>query len=255
MSGYFFLGSVLPSIKIGIEPEMVFEELITLYQQNLTASDFEQVKRIQTYIDLKNVQNFLKKDKIDQRGLLSIKDLDKAFDEQEGLPTFVFDFFKEHREMCDQFARYSQVFTAFFQESEIKDRGFLKDYFRFERKWKVVIAGYRAKNLGIDIATALRYEDSDDLLIKEILAQKEAPVFAFPIDFIDLGEQLKRIGDKPDQQYRLMAQFLFDWIEDRIQDRPFSIDYLLGYLLQLIIVEDFFALDEESGNKYLKGIV
>jgi len=255
MSRYFFLGSILPSIRVGSEPGILFDDLMTLYKDNLGSSDLEKVKAIRGYIDLKNIQNLLKKEEIDHRGNLSEKELDEAIINQEGLPSYLFDFLEEYQEVPEQLRNYSKVFISFFKQMDKKHRGFLREYFRFERSWRVLLAGYRAKKLGVDPAVALQHEDFHDPLIAEILAQKDAPFFEFPFEYVELGEKLKDVGQEPDKQYQLMADFRFHRIRDMVQDHPFSIDYLLGYLVQLMIVEDVFALDEKRGSENLNEMV
>lgn len=255
MSRYFFLGSILPSIRVGIKPGILFDDLITLYKDNLGFSDLEKVKVIRSYIDLKNIQKLLKKEEIDHRGNLNEKELDEAIVNQEDLPSYLFDFLEEYQEVAEQLRNYSKVFILFFREMDKKHRGFLRDYFRFERGWRVVLAGYRSKKLGVDPAAALQHEDFHDPLIAEILAQKDAPFFEFPFEYAELGEKLKDIRQEPDKQYQLMADFRFHRVQDMVQDHPFSIDYLLGYLAQLMIVEDRVALDEKRGSENLNEMV
>lgn len=255
MSRYFFLGSILPSIRVGSEPGILFDDLMTLYKDNLDSSDLEKVKAIRGYIDLKNIQNLLKKEEIDHRGNLSEKELDEAIVNQEGLPSYLFDFLEEYQEVPEQLRNYSKVFISFFKQMDKKHRRFLREYFRFERSWRVLLTGYRAKKLGVDPTVALQHEDFHDPLIAEILAQKDAPFFEFPFEYVELGEKLKDVGQEPDKQYQLMADFRFHRIRDMVQDHPFSIDYLLGYLVQLMIVEDVFALDEKRGSENLNEMV
>ncbi|MDJ0651658.1 MAG: DUF2764 family protein [Simkaniaceae bacterium] len=255
MNRHFFLGSLLPPIRVGSEPGIPFDDLMILYKDNLSLSDLKKVQVIRRYTDLKNVQNLSKKKGIDHRGNLNEKELDEAIVNQESLPGYLFDFLEKYQEVPEQLRNYSKIFIAFFKEMEKKYRGFLKEYFQFERSWRVLLAGYRAKKLGVDPAVALQHEDFQDPLIAEILAQKDAPLFAFPTEYAELGEQLKDVGQKPAKQYQLIADFRFHWIGDRVQKRPFSIDYLLGYLVQLMIVEDVCALDEKKGSENLNEMV
>ncbi|MCB1109804.1 MAG: DUF2764 family protein, partial [Chlamydiia bacterium] len=141
------------------------------------------------------------------------------------------------------------------KEMEKKYRGFLQRYFRFEREWRVLIAGYRAKKLGVDAAVELQHEDFHDPLVAEVLAQKDTPFFEFPFEYQELGEKLKEVQGNPKGQYEVMANFRFNRIEEEVQDHPFSLDYLLGYLVQLMIVEDAYILDEKQGNQKLSEIV
>ena len=226
-----------------------------LFKDNLGSADFEKVKVIQTYVDLKNIQKLLKKEEIDHRGNLNEKQLDEAIVNQEGLPSELFDFFEEHQEVPEQLRHFSKVFITYFREMEKKHKGFLKEYFQFEREWRVLLAGYRAKKLGVDPAIELQHEDFHDPLIAEVLAQKDAPYFEFPFEYVELGEKLKDVGQRPNEQYHLMADFRFHCIGEKVQDHPFSIDYLLGYLAQLMIAEDVFTLDEKRGNINLNEMV
>lgn len=226
-----------------------------LYKDNLGREDLERVQAIRTYIDLKNIQKLLKKDEIDHRGNLNEKELDEAIVNQEGLPSYLFDFFEEHQEVSEQLRHYSKVLISYFREMEKKHKGFLKEYFRFEREWRVLLAGYRAKKLGVDPTVELQHEDFHDPLVAEVLAQKDAPYFEFPFEYVELGEKLKDAGQNPEKQYQVMADFRFHYIEEAVQDHPFSVDYLLGYLVQLMIVEDAFALDEKRGNANLNEMV
>ncbi len=62
-------------------------------------------------------------------------------------------------------------------------------------------------------------------------------------------------GKKPKEQYKVMANYRFSRIGEEVQDVPFSVDYLLGYLVQLMVVEDAHALSEKQGNQALNEIV
>lgn len=254
MSRVFFLGSVLPSLRIGGEPQILFEELIMLYRDNLSRSDLEKVKAVRLYIDLKNVQKLLKNQPIDPRGNLSEKELDEAIVNQEKLPEFLFDYLEEFQETDEQLKHFSKVLITYFRDMEKKEKGFLKRYFRFEREWRVLLTGYRAKKLGIDPTGELQHEDFHDPLVAEVIAQKDAPFFEFPFEYVQLGEKLKEVNS-PEEQYHLMAEFRFSRVADEVQDDPFSIDYLLGYLVQLMIVEDDFAKSERRGNEHLIDMV
>ena len=255
MSKYFFLGSILPPLKVGSEPGIVFEEFLVLLEDNMSASDLEKVKAIRTYIDIKNVQSLMKKEEIDHRGNLNEKELDEAIVNQQGLPEYLFEYLEGTESVEEQLRHFSKVFIAYFKEMEKKYRGFLQGYFRFEREWRIALAGYRAKKLGVDPGEELQHEDFHDPLVAEILAQKDAPFFEFPFEYAQLGEKLKNAQGKPKEQYEVMAAFRFNRVGDEVQDDPFSLDYVLGYLVQLMIVEDAWALDEKHGSQMLSEIV
>lgn len=245
---HFFLGSLLPSLTIGGEPPIGFEELVALYRSNLTSADLEKVQAIRTLIDLKNVVQLLKNKPLDLRGNFTEKELDEALVNRVELPPYLFDALDEDEKLRN----FSKVLIAYFNEEH---EGFLKWYFAFEHEWRILIAGYRSKKLEVDPAEELQYEDFHDPLVAQILAQKDAPTFEFPFEYADLGDKLKGTEGKPDEQYEAMARYRFERVLEATQDQPFSIDYLLGYLIQLMIVEDRFALDEKRGSEGLNEIV
>ena len=255
MTKYFFLGSVLPPHKIGSKSDFAFEDLLELFQENMKRHDLEKVALIRQYIDLKNVRQLLKKQPLDPRGNLTEKELDEALLNREGLPEYLFDYFEGYESLEDQLRHFSKVFILFFKEMDEKQQGFLKFYFNFEREWRLILTGYRAKKLGVDPAKELQHEDFTDPLVAQILAQKDAPFFEFPFGYEELDEKMKEVKGDPKRQYEAMAAFRFDRLADKTQDESFSIDYILGYFVQQMIIDDWNALDEMQGNQSLTEIV
>jgi len=255
MAKYFFLGSVLPPLKIGRKPDLFFQDVLELFRVNMTRSDLEKIARIRQYIDLKNVWQLLKKQPLDSRGNFTEKELDEALLNREGLPEYLFEYFDGYEALEDQLRYFSKVFILFFKEMDENERGFLKFYFNFEREWRLILVGQRSKKLGLDPTKELQHEDFSDPLVAQIIAQKDASFFEFPYGYEELDEKLKEVKDDPKRQYEAMAVFRFDRIAERVQDAPFSIDYILGYFVQLMIIEDWNALSEMQGNQSLTEIV
>ena len=255
MCKYFFLGSVLPTLSIGRKPDLVFEDLLELLQVNMKRSDLEKVTLIRRHIDLKNVQQLLKKQPLDPRGNFTEKQLDEALLNRVGLPEYLFSHLDAYESIEDQLRHFSKVFIQFFQDMDQKKRGFLKFYFNFEREWRLILAGYRAKKLGLDPIKELQHEDPTDPFVAQILAQKEAPFFEFPFGYEELNEKINEVDGDPMLQYESMATFRFNTLADRAQDNPFSVDYVLGYFVQQMIVENWNALDDNQGKESLQQII
>ena len=255
MSGYFFLSSILPPLRFGNEPEMAFDEVCTLYHQNLKASDWQKVCTLRKTIDLKNVQALLRKQKIDPRGLLSEKELDEAIINQEWLTEPLYDLLNGSDSRNDQLRHFSKVILAYYSEEEKRQKGFLSWYFRFQKEWKILLTAYRAKKLGRDLLPEIQHADFQDPIVAEILAQKEAQAFEFPYEYEALKEVIKAAQGDPQKEYEAMASYQLDRLREEVEDRPFSLDYLLSYLLQLQIVEEGIELDEQLGKEKLREIV
>ncbi len=235
---------------------MSFDELLVHFRDNISQADWKKVHILRDYIDLKNVYQLLRKQPLDPRGNLTEKELDEAIVNEVMLPSYLFEHFEAYPEVHDQVRFFSKIFARFFREAEEKQSGFLKYYFSFERSLRLVLVGYRGKKRGIDLVKELQYEDPKDPFIAQILAQKDSSAFEFPLEFFELGELLKDVSsDDPLAQYKIIARYRFSSIMDAVQDHPFSIDYLLGYLIQFMMVEDWNQLDDEQGREQLNTIV
>lgn len=255
MKGYFFLSSFLPKLQFDFPGTSSFDDLILLYRDNLSSNDMKKVWLIRHFIDLENVCQFLREEPIDKHGNFSESELSLALDLQEGFPQYLFDYLENYQTLEDQIRFFSSVLSHFFLDAQEAFSGFLSFYFDFERKWRLVLTAMRAKRLKVDLAKEFQFEDPRDLFVAELLAQKDTPQFEFPLEFIELDEALKGEAKSPKQQYKAIAQFRYQNILEKIQDHPFSIDYLLGYLAQFMIVEDWNALNEKEGSERLSQMI
>lgn len=252
---YFFLGSFLPPLKVGVPPELAFEDFILLLRENLSRRDFEKVKKIRSYIDLRNVEQLLKGEPLDSRGNLNEKELDEALVTKDGLPEYLYEYLDGYENTEEKLRHFSKVYVKFFREMEGKEKGFLSFYFNFEREWRLLMTGLRAKNLQRDLVKELQYEDFHDPLVAYLLAQKESPQFEFPFDYSELAEEVKKVKDNPRSQYEMLVRYRIEFLKEKVQDDPFSIEYILAYLAQLILAEDWNALNEKQGKKLLSTLV
>lgn len=252
---YFFLGSALPSLNLASKPELQFDDLIALFKENLSACDFKKIEKIRSFIDLKNVKHILKKIPLDERGNMTEKELDQALITRDGLPHYLYEYLDKHEQVLDQIRHFSEVLIRFFQEMEKKEKGFLLFYFQFERQWRLLMIGFRSKNLQSDIVKELQYEDFHDPLVAYLLAQKDSPHFEFPFDYHDFDEKLNQVKARPMEQYELLAEYRFKRLLEEVQDSPFSVDYALAYFVQYMLVQDRNRLDEQQGNRKLNRIV
>ena len=255
MQGYFFLGSFLPKLQFDFPSHFSFNDLIVLYKSNLSRHDMKKVWLIRHFIDLTNVCQFLREEPIDKHGNFSESELSQALDDREGFPQYLFDYLENYQVLEEQIRFFSSVLSHFFLDAQEEFRGFLSYYFDFERKWRLVLTAMRAKKLKIDLSKEFQFEDPRDLFVAELLAQKDTPHFEFPLEFIELDEALKGEAKNPKEQYKAIAQFRYQNILEKIQDHPFSLDYLLGYLAQFMIVEDWNTLNEKEGSERLNQMI
>ena len=255
MANYYFLAASFPPLVLGEKPDITFDELTSRLSINLTKKDYEKTVVFRRFLDLSNIRALLLEDAIDSRGNLSEKELDQALLLKDGLPEYAFDFLDRFESAAEKLRFFSGLISTYFSEEILRQSGFLKDYLEFERSWRLVLLALRAKQLGIDVIAELQFEDLKDPLILGILAQKDAPTYDPPREFIDLKEKYLSCGSDPWLQYKTVAQWRFHHIEELVSKPLFSIDWILSYMARLLIVEQWNDLDREKGKIILEAFV
>jgi len=255
MTGYFFLSSMLPPLNLGDKPGLSFQEIWELFRMNMTSGDLRKAHLIRRYVDLKNVWHLLKKQPIDVRGNFTQEELDEALLSREGLPEYLFEYCDSYENVEEQLRHFPKVYTSFFKEVDENERGFLKFYFNFERECRLVLAGRRSRLLGADLIEELQHEDFSDPFVAQIISQRDVNSFEAPSGYEELDERLTEEMDHPKKQYEVMASFRFEKIAQHVQDVVFSINYVLGYFVQFMIVEDWNIINEMPKSHGITEVV
>lgn len=255
MANYYFLAASLPPIALGDKPDLSFEELVSRLAINIEQIDLQKTIVFRRSIDLNNIRALFLEDAIDSRGNLSEKELDQALLLQDGLPDYVFDFLDKFESVQEKLRFFPGVLAAYFREETSLQSGFLKRYLEFERAWRLVMVGIKAKELGRDLTEELQFEDSKDALVMDLLAQKDAVSYEPPPEFVSLKEKYLACGPDPYLQFKEIAKWRFQRIEELVEEPLFSIDWILGYMAQLLLVEQWNELDPEKGEIILEAFV
>ncbi len=255
MANYYFLAASLPPIALGEKPDLSFDELVSRLAINIEPKDLEKTAVFRRWIDLNNIRSLFLEDAIDPRGNLSEKELDQALLLQDGLPDYVFDFLDKFESVQEKLRFFPGVLAAYFREETPLQSGFLKRYLEFERAWRLVMVGIKAKELGRDLTEELQFEDSKDSLVIDLLAQKDSVTYEPPPEFVSLKEKYLACGPDPYLQFKETAKWRFQQIEELVEEPLFSIDWILGYMAQLLLVEQWNELDPEKGEIILEAFV
>lgn len=253
MANYYFVAPSLPELVLGVKPDFTFEELQNRLKINLTKEDYQKTLILRRFIDLMNIRSLLLEEPIDPRGTLSEKELDEALLVRNILPPYVFEFLEQYDSPADIVKNFSGLLTRFFQEEIPRQKGFLQDYLIFERNWRLVMLGLRAKEIGRDVLRELQFEDFSDPIVAQILAQKDAENYEPPVEFLELKELIASCGKDPWERYKAFAAWKFRKIEEMVKRPLFSIDWILSYMVKFIIVEDWNELDEDKGKRFLEN--
>lgn len=174
---YYFLASRLPPLAIGEVPEITWEEFLFLLDANLTPSDRYWVNLLRFYFDLENIRHFWLEEELDPLGRLNALELEEALLTGEGFPEYVYTYLEQYPEQEDRLKNFSWLIASFYRENLRNAPQFLLDYMKMERSLRLVLVAFRAKRMGRDLATELQFEDPEEDLIAQLMAQKDAKEF------------------------------------------------------------------------------
>jgi hypothetical protein len=208
---------------------MSFAELDQLMQDNLLAKDYRSVQLLRQYYDIENIRSYWKGKELDYFGNLDFNQLEDALLKISGLPLYVEDYLEKYESLELRLAHFPDLISDYFRSST--DSVFVKQYLTFERKLRLVLVALRAKNLNRDLSKELKNEDQDEYFIRRLLLNKE------PENFEELQTLFEMYHEDPLNLEKAISQYRFNWIQDHINKNPFSIDRVLGFMLQLILVE------------------
>ncbi len=255
MKKYYFLASLLPLLKMGQLPEIPFWEFKELCKQNLTDGDKEKAAVIRRYVDLQNLRPFWQNKDLDPHGNYDAKEMEEHLLLEEGFPDYVFEFLRERETLEQRLKDFPFLLVQFFSEEIEKADHFLKEYLTFERNWRLILVAIRSKLYKRDLMEELQYEDPSDDLVIYLIAQKDAPEFSAPEGYENLEELFNEFKTEPLKLLWELSQWRLQQILDLPQRGTFSIDRILCYLAQLIIIENWMKLNQEQGIDVVENIM
>jgi hypothetical protein len=257
MANYYYLATVLPKLSLDEKPDMTFHEFERLLQENLSPNDYDKTRRLRWFFDLRNVKAYWKKEPLDYWGNLDEVQLEEALFTKESceLPKYLYDFLSEHESLEERQRFFPQVMSTYFTEEVKQNTGFLKSLRAMERNLRLIMTAYRSRKLGRDLDEEFQFVDPEDEVVAQLLAQKEAKEFEMPEGFEDFKPVIMLYESSPIKLQRAFMEYLFNWIEDSLEFDYFSINRILGYMAQFILIERFMRLDPEKGIKVLDNIV
>ena len=214
MAKYYFVGTLLPSLTFDSPPEISFADLDRLLRENLSQKDYKKTRAIRQFYDILNLRALWLEEEIDPKGDLTTHELEEALVSREGLPSYVYDFLDKHPKKEDRIHHFPYLFSRFFQNTDEVSASFLRKYYSFERELRLVMTAFRAKKLGRDLSVELQYENPEEDLIAQILAQKDAKSFEPPEKYKDLKVIFEKNCNHPLALQKAIDEYRFETIEE-----------------------------------------
>jgi hypothetical protein len=258
MANYYFLGTLLPELSVDQPPEISFREFEQLLKENLSNADFAKIRALRSYYDMINLAAYWKKTPFDPLGNLDEAGMEEALVTRTMLPAYVFDFLDRYETDASRLHHFSELLAQFFQQQAgnggLEYKGFLKFYVEMERERRLVLMALRAKKLGRDLLKELQYDNPDEELIAQMLAQKDAAQYEPPEKYQDLVQLYNKYCDQPLQLQKAMIQYRMEKIDEYLGLDLFSLDRILGYMIELILLEKWHKLDKQKGKEMISEL-
>jgi len=259
MKEYYFLASFLPVLQIGHIPSLGFAELQELMKINLTHEDFQKTVQMRHHIDVENMRLLWMGQPLDPRGTLNQEELEQAlldfaWESDVPFPLYLIDYLTTYSTTERRLYHYPLLLSAFFSHQQESQTGFLKEYFQFQREWRLVLLGFRAKQLGRDLAFELQFEDLKDPIVAQIVAQKDMKVYEPPFEYKELAPLFDQYRQDPLALHRALYEYQFNYLVDVWGGELFTVDRILNYMARLILVERWLELDMQKGISIIDHI-
>ncbi len=253
---YFFLTCMFPKLEVGAPVDMTFSEYNHLLEDNLLPKDMAKVSIIRRYYDIENLKALWKGEPLDPWGNLDKSELDESLANQMGFShaNYLFDYLDRYSGKEERLKHFPSLIASYFNEEIAQSSGFLKKYLEFERNLRLILTGFRAKKLGRNLIQELQYEDPTDPIVSQMIAQKDAPHFEPVEEFYHLKPLFEEFSDNPIGLYQALCQYKFNKIDELLGIDLFSINTVLAFTAQFIIVEKWLQLNREKGLAQIKSL-
>lgn len=255
MANYYYLGTLLPDLHIGEQPEIGFIEFNRLLKDNLNATDYAKTEALRSVYDIANLRAYWKGEPFTPAGNFTESELVEALATHSMLPKYIFDFIDKYPTNQERLRHFPELRALFFKETIPQATGFLKYYLTLERELRLIMVAFRAKKLDRDLFTELQYEDPNEDFIAQILAQKDAPNYEPPEKYEEIKVLFNQYYDDPIELQKALMEYYFGKIDEKIKIELFSIDRILGYMIELILVERWQHMDKQRGLEIVDNIV
>lgn len=252
---YYFLGTLLPELHIGEVPEIGFREYKQLLKENLSASDYAKTRVIRNLHDIFNLRFYWKGEPLDPFGNLKDSDFEEAFATRSMLPSYVFEYMDKYENKSEQLHHFPALLATFFNEEIEQSSGFFKAYLILERELRLVMLAFRAKKLNKDVFAELQYEDPEESIIAQILAQKDSGSYEPPEKYEELKVIFDKYQNQPLELQKALIEFRFNKIEEMLGLDLFSADRILAYLVELMLTEQWQHMDQQKGQKIVSNML
>ena len=266
-NNYYYLVSSLPELRLDDykQPYRVNEFIEELYV-NLSPEHFRNVQDILYMNDNPNIIDIVSGSGntwLDSKGNWTFEQIKSFFSEPELLDAkehaYLLEFINSVDSLKKEDNKVSRgqaeelLLSEFYAKMMNHKNAFIKEYFNFDFQLRNILLAINKRKLNMG---KIRFLESNENEIVQKLKTSTANDFNLSLE-IDYMQALIATFEKDDIVYRekFIDQLRWDKIEQINTFAYFKVDILLGYLIKLMIVDRWIALEPKRGNEALQKIV
>ena len=253
MAKYYFVTTLLPQLTFGVSPEINSRELDFILKLNLTTQDWHKVIVIRRLCEIENIRRFWQKKPIEPGGNYDEKEIEEHLLHLEGYPSYVYEFMERYPDTTERVRHFPELLHTFFTIEIANSTGFVHDYLLFEWHCRLIFTLLRAKELKRDVEKEFLLENLEDPFIEQLL-QQNGTTFELPTPFQPIKIFFESHKHQPLALHLAIAEWRFDFINNMVGWHTFDIDCILGYVVELGIIEQWMKLDRKKGLEIAKHL-
>ena len=253
---YYFLATLLPTLKFGEETEMSLQDFKELLVFNLSPQDFAKIQILLRFYDWINLRAFWKKQTLGIIGNWDEYAFEALMPDDVDVPPYFKIFLENYPQKEEQIAHFSELLLQYYQEPVKK--GFLSWWLKFEGGMRLNLAAIRSIVQNKPLDKEFLFQNSDDEEAAQMRADVSAKDFRPKEPYQNLMDLYLQHQKNPLELDQSLDRFRFKAVEDRLAFDHFSINYILAYTVLFLMNLKFTQRNEKGAKtlveKYLKEV-
>ncbi len=176
----------------------------------------------------------------------------ELIESSEGMPDFVLDYLDLYIDHEARFLNMELLFLSYFDYMQESPSRLLREYSKFEKQYRTVIAALRMRRMGVKLDENL---PGDEEFKGIITANASMPDFGLKTIFREAEYLTELFEETTLTRGRGIDKIRYDFLCRDIDENPFLEDRIYSYILRLLILDRWSRLDEERGRETIHNIV
>ncbi len=260
MSQYYYLCSSL--IDLILDSKIKFfssKELLQFCEEEMTKKDFQYLKYLYIFNDIKNIIN-TKEILNDEKEYLepsyySIEEFKENLKDPDSFLAFIAEFLfnkKNEKRIYPSLLEIDELTTLFYLYLDEIKNDFIKNYYNFELLLKNLTTAISLKAKNINYANKLI--PAGDYY--EIILKSNSPDFGLSKEFKFIEKLLDSFATEDlIKREKVIEDIRWDYLDEYVGKDFFSTNFIFSYAIKLKSVERWFGLKPEIGLEILEKLI